>query len=144
MNYENVKHFNNPAEWITNLASKCNITNASKAFQSKGLANFGDITYTFGAFWAILIQQKVSPKIIRGNEVDPRWWKMFLRWFVAAFLSGIFVTIMAWLQETDGFIPTYSLLFSAISCKLACSFAFFLVADLVNVKLGLLKMEPYS
>ena len=32
INYEAVKHFNNPAIWITNLATKCNITNASKAF----------------------------------------------------------------------------------------------------------------
>ena len=59
-------------------------------------------------------------------------------------VSAVFVTVMAWLQETDGFIPTYSLLFSAITCKIACSFSFFLVSDIIATKLGLLKMKPYD
>ena len=51
---------------------------------------------------------------------------------------------MAWLQETDGFIPTYTLLASAMSCKLACAFSFFLVADLIAYRFGLINMVPYE
>ena len=90
------------------------------------------------------MQQAVAPKIISGIAIEETWWKRALRWLITALTSAVFVTIMAWLQETDGFIPTYSLLFSAITCKIACSFSFFFLSDIVATRLGLLKMKPYD
>ena len=104
------------------------------------MANFGDISYTFGCFWAMLIQQAIHPKIISGIAINENWWKRIARWLIAVIGSMVFVTIMAYLQETDGFIPTYTLLFSAITCKLACAFSFFLVADLISYRFGLIDM----
>ena len=108
------------------------------------MANFGDISYTFGCLWAMLIQQAIHPKIISGNAIGENWWKRIARWLIAVIGSMIFITVMGWLQETDGFIPTYSLLFSAITCKLCCAFSFFLVADLISYRLGLINMVPYD
>ena len=88
----------------------------------------------------MLIQQAIHPKIISGVAIDDNFWKRLARWLIAVVCSAIFVTLMAYLSETDGFIPTYSLLFSSITCKLACSFSFFLVADLIAYRIGLINM----
>ena len=88
----------------------------------------------------MLIQQAIHPKIISGVAIGENWWKRIARWLIAVLLSSVFVPIVAFLQETDGFIPTYTLLFTAISCKLACAFSFFLVADLIAYRFGLINM----
>ena len=88
INFEHMKDYKNPAEWIKNVSEKCNFYDMSKVFQAKSLTDFGDITFVFGSFYAILVKAKFFPNLFTGILVNDTLWKNLLRPVISGLLAG--------------------------------------------------------
>ena len=139
-NYESVKSFENPPEWSTMMSEKCGIKSLVGAYQARSLTDFGDIASIFGAFIGLILMQKVAPGAISGSLSEDSIFKKVARLCVAGILMIPWVGMRYGVSKLSIQNSYFQLLFRSTIPQLMVGFSFFLIADLVNLKLGLIKM----
>ena len=139
-NYEVVLDFQNPELWSQMIAEKCGASSLQGAFQARSLSDYGAVAAIWGGFYGLIAQQKYSPGIIEGRLETEPWWKKFARLGIAILLLIPSVGL-AGLVSLIGAENSYvKLIFITTIPTLFATFCIFFVSDIVNRKLGLLKM----
>ena len=76
--------FENPKEWSEMLVAQCgNSKVLDQAFQKRSLADIGELSIIFGAFYGLLASQHFTPGLVSGTTVDDAEWKKLLRLLIA-------------------------------------------------------------
>ena len=107
------------------------------------MTDFGDITFVFGSFYAVLIKAKFFPNLFTGILVNDTFWKNIVRPLNSALLAGAVYLLMRMMLSAFDFVDAYLLLTFKITFPgLLIGACFFLFGDLLNERLGLLEMLP--
>ena len=116
-----------------------------KMFQTKSLIDIGEVTYLFGAFFAILSCQKVYPGLITYPITNDTWEKITSRTFIATLLVAPWILLLYFMKHHSKISDPYALLlFQGIIPAIGTGFSLFLFADLVSKKLGVLPANEDS
>ena len=112
-------------------------------FQAKSLTDFGNITFVFGSFYAVLIKAKFFPNLFTGTLVNDTFWKNIVRPLNSCILAGLVYGLLRMILAAFDFVDGYLLLtFMLTFPGLLVGACFFLFGDILNEKLGLLEMLP--
>ena len=96
----------------------------------------------WGAFWGFLIQQQLTPEILRGTvPANEAWYTKWLRVLVACGLV-IPELVLALIIEKSNVSNAYVfLVFGSTLPTVLIGISFFFLADYVNKRLGLLQLD---
>ena len=124
------------------LEEKCGVKILDEAYQSRSLSDFGASSMVWGAFWGLMLQQTLTPRIIDGTvPSDEACWKKWVRALVAIGL------IIPWLMITIIFKKTkvdnayVLLIFETTLPTVLMGISFYFLTDYVNKRIGLLKID---
>lgn len=122
---------------MQNQTKACGAGSLTDAFQNRGLSQFGIISLAFGAFFGILLQHWQNPKLIASGPENDTNLRIAGRFGMAALLTTPWIIIQIIFEFTSA--ASYVQFF----CKslipiFFIGFTLFYVADLVNMKIGLL------
>ena len=107
------------------------------------MTDFGDITFVFGSFYAVLIKAKFFPNLFTGILVNDTFWKNIARPAISGLLAGAVYFLLRMILAAFDFVDGYLLLMFKLTFPgLLIGACFFLFGDLLNEKLGLLEMLP--
>ena len=124
------------------ITEKCGASKLQGAFQAHSLSNYGEIAAIWGGFYGLIAQQKYTPGIIVGRLETEPWWRKFARLGIAALFLLIPGVGLAALVSLIGAENSYvKLIFETTIPTFLAMFCVFFVSDIVNRKLGLLKMQ---
>ena len=112
------------------------------ANQNFSLKEVGEICVVLGAFYGLLLSQKLCPGIINGTLQDNASWKMIARFVMGCvFVVAIFFTMLKFVESAK-IENSYALLvFRGIIPYTLIGMSLFLFADILSQKLGLLEMQ---
>ena len=109
------------------------------------MIDIGEISYLFGAFFAILISQKVYPGLIAYPITNDTWEKITSRTFIATLLVAPWILLLYFMKHHSKISAPYALLFfQGIIPALGTGLSLFLFADLVSKKLNVLPANEDS
>ena len=107
------------------------------------MTDFGDITFVFGSFYAILVKAKFFPNLFTGILINDSFWNNIVRPVISGLLAGSVYFLLRMMLTAFDFVDGYLLLTFKITFPgLLIGACFFLFGDLLNEKLGLLEMLP--
>lgn len=137
-NYEGSTQSEIPVVWVTNQINGCGVKSVDDAFQSRALSEFGGVSLAFGAFFGLLLQHWQNPKLIASGPQNDSNWRVAGRFGMTVLLSTPWVALQVIFEATKS--AAYVLFF----CKTLIPVFFigltmFYLADLVNMKVGLLE-----
>ena len=129
------------------------------AYQANSLIGFCHIVTVFGAFYGLLVMQKVNPGIISNLHFDlagDNWLKRITRLVIAFILVNICMFLDHVISKSTSDLDIYMKMFIAINFRiymkmfiainfgLLTGMSVFMFADLLNKQLGLLSSKPIN
>ena len=128
-----------PIAWVNNITDKCGVDYVSDAFQSRSLTKFGSTAFALGAFIGVVIQYMHSPRLLSSGPKNDTVWKMIGRFAMAFAVSTPWIVLVMVLRNSTSPSPYVRLFIQSIFPNFLIGFSFYYVADMVNVKIGLLQ-----
>ena len=103
------------------------------------MVDIGDVSYLFGAFYGILVSQKVSPGLISYPVVNDTLTKRVSRTIIAICLVAPWIVLLYLVRKHSKNAGPYELLlFQGMIPSLGISVSLFLFADILSNKLGMM------